>query len=212
MGRMKKILIVIALLSLLAIAAAPVKMICHVLTNPPSTIFVSPGQELAEHLGHGDYHGVCTVTPTPTTPVPTETPTETPTPTPEPTGTPEPTPEPTGTPEPTETPLPSTAKVVIPNMWLLTREGWDCLIRSETHPSEDRQRALCFRAQYPNDYDPARLRRLADEDRRLNGWWVADNAPCAGPVYSMFESDDDGYWRCDKYTPWRLPLETLNRN
>lgn len=64
-------------------------------------------------------------------------------------------------------------------MWLLTSEGWDCLIRSDTHPSIERQGALCF----PDLFD---------------GRWAADNAPCAAPVMS------DGSWYCDRYTPWRI--------
>jgi hypothetical protein len=62
-------------------------------------------------------------------------------------------------------------------LWLLTRGDWHCLIRSETHPSVERQRALCF--------------PLIDPD------WTATNAPCAAPVF------DDGSWACDAMTPWR---------
>lgn len=79
-------------------------------------------------------------------------------------------------------------------MWLLTRDlritnedgsttiypaYWQCLIRSETHPSIERQGALCFSDQF-------------------RGTWFADNAPCAAPVMS------DGSWACDRLTSWRI--------
>ena len=90
----------------------------------------------------------------------------------------------TGTPSPT----PPTRDVVIPMMWLLKDgNGRDCIIISETHPSVDRQRALCW----PD--------------------FTASNAPCAAPVYSLHPGDDDGGWYCDKLTPHRLPLGELRR-
>lgn len=89
------------------------------------------------------------------------------------------------------------AQVVIPNMWLLTQEGWPypCILISETHPSVDRQRDLCFQ---PQDlWEP--LGAWGGEDG-----WVADNAPCSGPVYS------NDSWTCDgpmvQYNGERLPL------
>ena len=136
-----------------------------------------PSRAVESHRAHGDYLGPC-VTPTP---------------------------------EPESIPASESSAHPLYTMWLLTRDFgvthakgevvfvpayWQCLIRSDTHPSEERQRALCFRGQYPN-YEPARLRHLADEDRRLNGWWVADDAPCAAPVMS------DGTWACDALTSWR---------
>ena len=72
---------------------------------------------------------------------------------------------------------PSAGRVPLYTLWLLTQGGWHCLIKSETHPSVERQRALCF--------------PLIDAD------WSATNAPCAAPVY------DDGNWACDPLTPWR---------
>ena len=73
--------------------------------------------------------------------------------------------------------FPSAGRVPLYALWLLTRGDWHCLIRSETLPSVERQRALCF--------------PLIDPD------WTATNAPCAAPVY------DDGNWACDAMTPWR---------
>ena len=155
-------------------AAKPEKVeLCHF-----GTTMEIPANSVDAHLAHGDYLGVC-VAPTP---------------------------------EPETTPASESSAHPLYTMWLLTRDFrvrhakgevvfipayWQCLIRSDAHPSEERQRALCFRGQYPN-YEPARLRHLADEDRRLNGWWVADDAPCAAPVMS------DGTWACDRLTPWRL--------
>ncbi len=92
-------------------------------------------------------------------------------------------------------------EVVIPMMWLLTRgapgESPPCILISETHPSRERQMALCFSNQAVWEplgfYDPA---------------WVADNAPCAGPVSKS--SDNRGSWVCDgamhTYNGARLPL------
>jgi len=80
-------------------------------------------------------------------------------------------------PDPVPSSSPSAGRVPLYTLWLLTRGDWHCLIRSETHPSVERQRALCF--------------PLIDPD------WTATNAPCAAPVY------DDGNWACDAMTPWR---------
>ncbi len=148
-------------------------------------------------------------TDTPTPPPPTETPTPEPTdtPTPEPTDTPtpEPTDTPTPTPDPTETPVPcggeceetpTPTPTVTPEtperrpepatglLWLLTNGRQHCLLFAESHPSIERQGALCW----PDWF---------------NGSWVASNTPCAAPVL------DDDTWECDKFTPWRLPLGIL---
>jgi hypothetical protein len=65
-------------------------------------------------------------------------------------------------------------------MWLLTRGDQGCILLSETHPSVERQRALCFPATDPD--------------------WTADNAPCADYVYS------NDTWSCDAFGFSRLPL------
>lgn len=98
-------------------------------------------------------------------------------------------------------PEPEGDNSVIPMMWLLTRGepgDWPpCILISETHPSVERQQALCFSDQETWEplgfYDPT---------------WTADNAPCAGPVYSS--SSNFGSWVCDgqmrMYHGARLPL------
>jgi hypothetical protein len=65
-------------------------------------------------------------------------------------------------------------------MWLLTRDDQGCILLSETHPSVERQKALCFPATDPD--------------------WVADSAPCADYVY------DNDTWSCDAFGFSRLPL------
>ena len=69
-------------------------------------------------------------------------------------------------------------------MWLLMRGDQGCILLSETHPSVERQKALCFPATDPD--------------------WVADNAPCADYVYD--NGTDYGYWSCDAFGFSRLPL------
>jgi hypothetical protein len=69
-------------------------------------------------------------------------------------------------------------------MWLLTRGDQGCILLSETHPSVERQKALCFPATDPN--------------------WIADNAPCADYVYD--NGTDYGHWSCDAFGFARLPL------
>lgn len=109
----------------------------------------------------------------------------------EPTPTPTPTEPPPATPEPPRTALePATGL-----LWLLTNQiggvNQHCLIFSDNgHPSVERQNALCFR-------------------ELTGGTWVAENAPCAAKVYSMYPGDAEGFWKCDRYTSWRLPLATL---
>jgi hypothetical protein len=93
----------------------------------------------------------------------------------------------------TGSPLPPTATLSLEpekpapkplfKMYLLTRGNWHCLLISDTHPSIERQNQACF-----PDLDPN---------------WTATDAPCAAPVY------DDDSWKCDKYTPWRVPLFNL---
>lgn len=90
-------------------------------------------------------------------------------------------------------PLPDRWKVVIPEMWLLTKgtptDGSVCILIAESHPSTYYQSLLC----YP-ETDPT---------------WVADSAPCAEPV-SFNGSDDFGTWGCDglleTWDSYRLPL------
>ncbi len=134
-------------------AAKPEKVeFCHF-----GTTMELPAKPAEKHLAHGDYLGECVVGTIPEV-----------------------------VPDPRPYPLYM--------MWLLTRDKrlsvlhgevviypayWQCLIRSDTHPSIERQGALCF----PSIF---------------NGTWVADDTPCAANVMS------DGSWRCDKYTPWRL--------
>lgn len=97
-------------------------------------------------------------------------------------------PAPTPTPGPTEPPpteiasTPSSARPLF-KMWLLTRGNEHCLLISDTHPSVGRQAQACFPRIYLS--------------------WQATSAPCAAYVY------DDDTWACDKYTPWRLPLDQL---
>ena len=91
-------------------------------------------------------------------------------------------------------PLAATEAHPLYRMWLLTRnlritndDGsttiypayWQCLIRSETHPSIERQGALCFPDQF-------------------KGTWFATRALCAANVMS------DGSWACDRYTVHRI--------
>jgi hypothetical protein len=73
------------------------------------------------------------------------------------------------------------ARVMIPNMWLLTRGdpgNWPpCILLSPLYPSPERQSALCFNdPAWTGFYDPA---------------WVADASPCHGPVY------ENDVWVCD---------------
>ena len=209
--------------------------VCHVPPGNPAgarTVVVDHNawqEGTSAHSSHElDYLGTCEntePTETPTNPPPTETPTDEPlpptetptepppTPTdPPPTETPTPDPcggecEPTPTPPPPDGPGPieiessHSSHIAIPFMWLLTNEtdGRWCVLIAESHPSVERQNIKCF------EDDPD---------------WVADNAPCAGPVY------DTDVWVCD-YTsyewrearwpdaPWvyeeigRLPLAQL---
>jgi hypothetical protein len=69
-------------------------------------------------------------------------------------------------------------------MWLMTRGDQGCILLSETHPSVERQKALCFPATDPD--------------------WVADSAPCADYVYS------NDTWSCDAFGFSRLPLHDEN--
>jgi hypothetical protein len=73
-------------------------------------------------------------------------------------------------------------------MWLLTRGDQGCILLSETHPSIERQKALCFPATDPD--------------------WVADNAPCADFVYDNVYDNDT--WSCDAFGFARLPLHDEN--
>lgn len=68
-------------------------------------------------------------------------------------------------------------------MYLLTGGDKFCVLISETPPSVERQQALCF----PGEE------------------WVAEQAPCAGPIY------DDDVWACDPYGYPRLGLEDLRK-
>ena len=89
---------------------------------------------------------------------------------------------------PSPSPPSKSGQIVIPMMWLLKDNvGRHCIILSDTHPSIERQKALCW----------------AD--------FVPTNAPCAAPVLSSFQGDEIGSWYCDHYTPWRLPLSELRR-
>ena len=77
-----------------------------------------------------------------------------------------PTPTETSTPVPF-TPTPTLVSMGLKpqprfNMYLLTRDGWHCLLISDTHPSIERQNQACF-----PDLDPN---------------WTAMNAPCAAPA------------------------------
>jgi hypothetical protein len=74
-------------------------------------------------------------------------------------------------------------------MWLLTRGDEGCILLSETHPSVERQKALCFPATDPD--------------------WVADNAPCADYVHD--NGTDYGFWSCDAFGFSRLPLYDEDR-
>ena len=80
-----------------------------------------------------------------------------------------------------EDPLPPTTEAYpLYTMWLLVDDNnWHCLLRSESHPSIERQNALCFPGW-------------------TGGTWTATRALCVDDVMS------DGSWYCDKYTPWRL--------
>jgi hypothetical protein len=82
---------------------------------------------------------------------------------------------------PTVPTVPPRGRIVIPNMWLLTRgEPGDwapCLLLSPLYPSPERQNALCFNdPDWVGFYDPG---------------WVADASPCHGPVY------ENDVWVCD---------------
>jgi hypothetical protein len=68
-------------------------------------------------------------------------------------------------------------------MYLLTGGGKFCVLISETPPSIERQKQLCF----------------PGED------WVAEQVPCAGPIY------DDDVWVCDSFGYPRLGLEGLKK-
>jgi hypothetical protein len=69
------------------------------------------------------------------------------------------------------------------NMYLLTAGDSACILMSDTFPSVERQKALCFPG--------------AD--------WVAEASPCSGPVYS------NDYWVCDSFGYERLPLKALRQ-
>jgi hypothetical protein len=100
-------------------------------------------------------------------------------------------------------------KVVIPNMYLLTRgdpgEWPPCFLISETYPSVDRQSALCF-----SDEEFWGPLGFYDPD------WVADSEDnCAEPVY--FDGIKNyGEWGCDglmqQYHGVRLPLYSEDGN
>ena len=64
-------------------------------------------------------------------------------------------------------------------MWLLTRnDGTACLLKSDTHPSVEAQKAFCF----PEETDRS---------------WVADNVACFGGV------DENDFWSCAaQYGQW----------
>ena len=67
-------------------------------------------------------------------------------------------------------------------MWLLMRGEEGCILLSETHPSVERQQALCFPASDPD--------------------WTADRVACVGYVTA------DDYWPCDVFGFSRLPLRS----
>ena len=69
------------------------------------------------------------------------------------------------------------------NMWLLTGDGKYCILVSDTHPSVERQKALCF----------------PGED------WVAEQVLCKEPLY------DNDFWGCDLYGKARLHVDDLMR-
>jgi hypothetical protein len=75
----------------------------------------------------------------------------------------------------------STAAKPLFDMWLLTGGGKYCIMISDTHPSIERQKAVCF----------------PGED------WVAADAPCSGGVYA------GDYWVCDSLGYERAPLSDL---
>jgi len=111
-----------------------------------------------------------------------------PEPTPEPTPIPESEPTPVNTPIPGPTPIPPEPLFM---MWLLTRSGRNgdqlCMIISETHPSVERQQALCG--------------------------WVATNAPCADYVYDddTWSCDEFGGLRLPLYSnPSRDLMDVWN--
>jgi hypothetical protein len=66
-------------------------------------------------------------------------------------------------------------------MWLLTGGGRYCILIGDTHPSAERQQALCF----------------PGED------WVAEEVLCTGTLYA------NDYWRCDVYGKDRLHVDDL---
>jgi len=68
-------------------------------------------------------------------------------------------------------------------MYLLTGAGKSCVLLSETPPSVESQKRLCF----PGEA------------------WVAEQTPCAGPIY------ENDVWVCDPYGYPRLPLEDLKK-
>ena len=188
-----RILFLAAALFTLAASPAPANVsadlitMCHVPPNPDVTIQVSIFAVLP-HLFHGDYFGPCVVVQDDPTPTPTDIP-------PDPTATDVP-PDPTDIPpDETEVPPDATeipvlpevtdkpAKIVVPKMWLLIEDnGSWCILISETHPGAEVQGPKCFGE---------------------GSTWVADNAPCAGPVYN------NDFWKCDKYGYPRLSVEEL---
>jgi hypothetical protein len=69
------------------------------------------------------------------------------------------------------------------DMWLLTGGGKYCILVSETHPSAERQSALCF----PGE------------------GWVAEQVLCKGTLY------DNDFWKCDVHGKERLHVDDLMR-
>ena len=67
------------------------------------------------------------------------------------------------------------------DMWLLTGGGKYCILVSETHPSVDRQKALCF----PGE------------------GWVAEDVLCHGMLY------DNDFWECDVHGKAKLHVDDL---